>query len=97
MYEALLSRPEQRKVHGISARDLELLMRDLAGLIEPVEVHFRWRPQLHDTDDEMVLEAAVNGGADALVTHNVKDFRSVPRHFRLRVLKPAEALREIQR
>ena len=30
---------------------------------------FRWRPQLADANDEMVLEAAVNGRADALVTH----------------------------
>jgi putative PIN family toxin of toxin-antitoxin system len=96
-YEDVLSRPEQRKVHGISARDLELLMSDLAALIEPVEVHFRWRPQLSDTNDELVLEAAINGGADAIVTHNVKDFYPALRQFRLRVLKPSEALKEIER
>ncbi|MBN9614250.1 MAG: putative toxin-antitoxin system toxin component, PIN family [Acidobacteriales bacterium 59-55] len=94
-YEDVLSRPEQRKAHGISTRDLELLMRDLASLIEPVEVHFRWRPQLRDANDEMVLEAAMNGRADALVTHNRKDFLPVLRDFRLRILSPAEAVKEM--
>lgn len=96
-YEDVLSRPEQRRVHGIGVRDLESLMSDLAELIEPVEVHFRWRPQLHDAGDELVLEAAMNGGADMIVTHNQRDFRAVPRSFKVRVLNPAEAIKEIDR
>jgi putative PIN family toxin of toxin-antitoxin system len=96
-YEDVLSRPEQRKVHGISTRDLELLMRDLASLIEPVEVHFRWRPQLRDADDEMVLETAMNGRADGLVTHNRRDFLPVSRGFKLRVLSPAEVIKEVSK
>ena len=95
-YEDVLSRPEQRKVHGISARDQALLMRDLAKLIEPVNVHFRWRPQLRDANDEMVLEAAMNGRADGLITHNRKDFLTASRSFQLRVLRPSEIIKEIK-
>lgn len=40
----------------------------------------------------MVLEAAVNGRADALVTHNLRDFQEVSKRFELKVLKPAELL-----
>lgn len=94
-YEDVLSRPEQRKVHGLSLRDIALLMRDFADLIEPVEVHFSWRPQLRDANDELVLEAAMNGRADAIVTHNRKDFLSVISDFELRVLSPAEVLKEL--
>jgi len=39
-------------------------------VVEPVEVHYRWWPQLSDAGDEMVLEAAVNCRADAIVTFN---------------------------
>jgi predicted nucleic acid-binding protein len=41
------------------------------------EVYFLWRPKLpdaNDANDDMVLEAAVNGSCNAIVTHNVRDF-----------------------
>jgi len=50
-------------------------------------VHLRWRPQLRDPDDGLVLEAAVNGRADALVTDNVKDFRDVAQGNESRLTK----------
>src|SRR5580704_7764310 len=73
-YEDILHRPEQRLAHGLSPVEVDEFLAELAALIEPVEVHFQWRPQLPDPNDEMVLEAAINGQADALVTYNVADF-----------------------
>ena len=40
----------------------------------------------------MVLEAAVNGGADALVTFNLRDFASAAERFGLAVVRPAVIL-----
>ena len=68
----------------------------LASAGEAVEVSFQWRPQLADTNDEMVLEAAVNGRADALVTHNVKDFAIAAPRFGLCVLRPGDLLKEMR-
>jgi hypothetical protein len=62
----------------------------LAALIEPVEVHFQWRPQSGDPNDEMVIEAAINGRADALVTFTVKDFAGPAEGFGISVLRPAD-------
>lgn len=59
-------------------------------------MHFRWQPQLSDPADELVLEAAVNGGADALVTHNIRDFETAAKRFRLRVATPQQYLKEIK-
>ena len=54
-------------------------MRALAArFCEPVDISFRLRPMLRDANDEMVLEAALNGQADAIVTHNAKDFADGP-------------------
>jgi predicted nucleic acid-binding protein len=44
----------------------------------------------------MVLEAAVNGQADALITHNVRDFAKGAERFGLRVLRPGELLKELR-
>jgi putative PIN family toxin of toxin-antitoxin system len=73
-YEDELKRPEHQLVHGLTAEAVDEFLAELAALVEPVEVHFQWRPQSRDPNDEMVLEAAINGQADALVTYNIKDF-----------------------
>ncbi|HEX7760395.1 MAG TPA: putative toxin-antitoxin system toxin component, PIN family [Caulobacteraceae bacterium] len=93
-YEDVLKRPEQRLAHGLSLAAVDGFLAALASACEPVDVHFRWRPQLKDPADEMVLEAAVNGRADALVTHNVRDFLPAANHFGLRIVKPGELIRE---
>jgi putative PIN family toxin of toxin-antitoxin system len=95
-YEAVLKRAEQRIVHGLSLTEVDGFLSALASASEPVEVSFQWRPQLADPNDEMVLEAAVNGAADALVTHNVKDFVKGAARFGLRVLRPGELLKELR-
>ena len=93
-YEAVLKRPEQLAASGLSPADVDAALDALAALIEPVEAHLSWRPQLDDPDDEMVLEAAINGHADALVTYNETDFRAAASRFGLRLARPVEILRE---
>lgn len=95
-YEAVLKRPEQRLVHGLGLRDIDRFLSALAAACEAVEVSFQWRPQLSDANDEMVLETAVNGQADALITHNVRDFVKGAERFGLRALRPGEFLKELR-
>ncbi len=96
-YEDVLLRAEQRLATGMSESDVEGALAAFASAAEPVEVHFRWRPQLADPSDELVLEAAVNGRAEFLVTHNVKDFKPAAAKFELKVVTPQECLKEIKR
>ena len=56
------------------------------------QVHFLWRPQLRDPNDEFVLEVAVESGCGVIVTHNIRDFAAVER-LGVRAVKPAEFLR----
>lgn len=94
-YEDVLLRPEQRLAHGLSVEQVNEFLTELAALIEPVDIHFLWRPQVSDPGDEMVLEAAINGRADALVTYNVRHFAPAGLRFQLSVLTPQQALVEI--
>ena len=59
----------------------------------PVQTRFLWRPQLSDPADEMVLESAINGYADALITFNRRDFGEAPGRFGIALLSPRQALR----
>jgi putative PIN family toxin of toxin-antitoxin system len=54
-YEEVLKRPEQRLATGMDEKDIAGFMGAFASAAEPVEVHFLWRPQLADPDDEIVL------------------------------------------
>lgn len=95
-YEDVLYRPEQRLAHGLAPAQIDSFLAGLAALIEPVDIHFQWRPQLRDPNDEMVLEAAINGRAEAIITHNVADFSGIGEWSRIPVLRPADVLKKIQ-
>jgi putative PIN family toxin of toxin-antitoxin system len=96
-YEDVLKRPEQREVSGLTVAQIDTALAALAAAVEPVEVRFAWRPQLRDADDEMVLDAAVNGRADALVTHNLADFAGAAPRFGLLLLSPGALLERMTR
>jgi PIN domain-containing protein len=81
---------------GLSEREVEIFLDAVVAMAEPVETHFLWRPQLRDAGDEMVLEAAVNGRADLLVTFNVRDFGDVPSRFGIELMIPRDALERIR-
>ena len=96
-YEATCLLSEHRLAAGLDLNGVEIFIDAVLAMIEPVETHFMWRPQLRDPADELVLEAAVNGRAEALVTFNRRDFGAVPVGFGIHMLTPAEAIRRIKR
>ena len=87
-YEAVLTRPEHVAAAGVTPADVNDALDALAARIEPAEPHFSWRPQMSDPDDEMVLEAAVNGGAEVIVTFEIATFRDAAARFGIDVLTP---------
>jgi putative PIN family toxin of toxin-antitoxin system len=95
-YEAVCGRPEHRLASGLSVMETVTFVNGVIALAEPVYTYFLWRPQLHDADDEMVLEVAVNGCADGIVTFNRKDYGDAPAAFGIAVLLPGEALKRMK-
>ena len=72
----------------------EQLFAAFVSVCEWTKIYYLWRPNLKDEGDNHVLELAVAGGAEAIVTHNVRDFtRSDLRFPDLRILRPSEFLR----
>ena len=81
---------------GLDLHEIGIFIDAVLAMAEPVETHFMWRPQLRDPADELVLEAAVNGPAAAIVTFNRRDFGAMPSRFGIEVLTPAEAIRRLR-
>lgn len=91
-YEAVATRVEHLAAGELTQEQALTVIDALISVSVPVGSHFRWRPQLRDADDEMVLEAAVNGGATAIVTFNRKDFAAAAKRFGIEVILPRQAL-----
>ena len=95
-YEEVLLRPQHLKAFGASKTNVIRLIDGLCAVAEPVEIQFLWRPMLRDPGDEMVLEAAVNSGADYLLTFNEKDFKGAEK-LDMTVIRPGEAWKRWKR
>lgn len=86
-YESVLKRPEHLLVGNRTEAMVDGFLDALTLLAQPVHLFYLWRPQLKDIADEMVLETALNGSADGIVTFNEKDFQPAT-HFNLAVWSP---------
>jgi putative PIN family toxin of toxin-antitoxin system len=95
-YQAVMTRPVHLAVSRLSTVAVGELLDAVVAVAEPVRLAFLWRPAAHDPDDDMVLEAAVNGRADAIVTFNVRDFGSAAKPFGIEVLPPGETVRRLE-
>ena len=93
-YEAVLKRAENQLATGLGLAQIDAFLSAFASAAVGVETHYRWRPQLRDSADEMVLECVVNGGADYLITFNLKDFRPTDEYFRYQLMTPGAFLQE---
>ena len=89
-YQAVLVRQEHLDAARLSVVEIGELLAAIASVAVPVRLAYLWRPMLRDPDDEMVLETAVNGGADYLCTLNMRDFAPASR-FGIEVVNPGRA------
>jgi uncharacterized protein len=58
-----------------------------------VPIYFLWRPNLRDEADNHVIELAIAGGAETVITANKKDFRNSELSFpHIQICNPVEFL-----
>ncbi len=89
-------RTEHLEASGLTPEDVGSILDAVAATAEPVRLAFLWRPAVRDADDDMVLETAANGQAEAIVTFNKRDFEKVAERFGVEVLSPREALQRLE-
>ena len=79
---------------SISEKDISDFLDFLCYVGYRQDIFYLWRPFLPDSSDDLVLEVAVAGGCDAIITYNKRHFKNVEK-FGLRILEPKEFLSEI--
>ncbi|MEP7009393.1 MAG: putative toxin-antitoxin system toxin component, PIN family [Acidobacteriota bacterium] len=75
----------------ITVEDIAVVLDYLCATSHRQEIFFLWRPTLRDPGDDMVLEVAVAGSCQFIVTFNIRDFVGADR-FGIEVLTPADFL-----
>ena len=91
-YRDVALRENQLHASGRSRAETMAILDALESIAEPVFVAFRHRPMSPDPNDDMVLDVAINGTAEAIVTNNARHFRQAAEHFQLKLTTPAEWL-----
>ena len=92
-YEEVLTRPEHMQVHNFSIPEVGEVLDTLAARADRIGLYYDWKPQLRDANDELILAVAINGGADAIVTHNTADFLPAAPMFHIQVLTPGRIIK----
>ena len=79
---------------GLSAQDITNILEMIYRESHRQFVWFSWRPLSSDPGDDAILEAAIAGRCDYVVSFNERHLRVV-REFGIEVLKPVDLLKLI--
>lgn len=78
---------------ALNFEEREILFNALYSVCRLIDVSYLWRPNLKDEGDNFIVELAVAGNADYIVTKNLKDFRQSELVFNsFKVITPKELL-----
>jgi putative PIN family toxin of toxin-antitoxin system len=93
-YESVMKREEILNRCPLDASEIEELLAALVSVTEWVPIYYAWRPNLKDEGDNHVIELAIAGNAQVIVTNNIKDFQGAELLFpKLLILKPEQMIR----
>ena len=95
-YRDVALRSEHVRASALSKREILELIEAMEAFAEPVEVVMKTRPLSSDPSDDMILDVAINGRAEALVTSNKRHFAAAGKRFGIQVLTPAELLEKMR-
>lgn len=93
-YEAVVLRPEHLRAAALTPRNALALLDAYAAVAEFVPIDFSVRPAVEDPRDDMVLEAAVNGGATMIVTLD-RTIQRAP-SYGISIFTPQHAIRKLR-
>ncbi len=72
-YEDLLGRSDLMAKGPLSAAERQSLFEAFLSVADWIKVYFLWRPNLPDEADNHLIELALAGSAETIITNNLKD------------------------
>jgi putative PIN family toxin of toxin-antitoxin system len=94
-YRDVAFRPEQLFYSSLSMQEVQAVLEELESISEAIEISIRYRPLSSDPNDDLVLELAINGKADTIVTNNIRHLRQPAAAFGIDVVDPKTLLRSL--
>jgi uncharacterized protein len=92
-YEDVLGRSALFQRCRLSAREREELLDIFVASCRWTRIYYGWRPNLRDEGDNHLVELAVAGGAEFIVTHNIRHLKTMELKFEgLAIATPAQLL-----
>ena len=93
-YEDVSSRKRVKGACPLSEREIRDLLNAFYSVCSWVPIYYLWRPNLKDEDDNFLIELALAGNSQTIVTNNVKDLEAAELRFEdLRIFTPQQILR----
>lgn len=93
-HEDVTSRPHILDKCPLTQAELRELLNAYYSVCEWVHIYYLWRPTLSDESDNFLIELAVAGNANCIVTNNVRDLRDAELLFPdLHIMTPELLLR----
>ncbi|MGB0849496.1 MAG: putative toxin-antitoxin system toxin component, PIN family [Thiolinea sp.] len=92
-YEDVLNRDTPFSTGHLNRKERLELMDIFMATTQYAKVYFNWRPNLKDEGDNHLIELAIAGGSQAIVTRNIRDFKNPELLFPdLRIYTPEDFL-----
>ena len=92
-YEDVLGRSPLFAKSRLSPAERSELLDIFLASCRWTRIYFGWRPNLRDEGDNHLIELALAGGASHIVTHNLRDLKSMELRFPgLAVVTPTQLL-----
>jgi len=93
-YESVMQRKEIISQCSLTNTEIYTLLVSFINVSQWISIYYLWRPNLKDEANNHLIELAVAGNAQIIVTKNVKDFQNAELVFpNLSILRPEEIIR----
>lgn len=92
-YEDVSKRQGIIELCPLTNEEIRELLNSFYSVCRWVQIYYLWRPNLPDEGDNFLIELALAGNAQAIVTYNVKDLQNAELKFPdFKIVTPAQLL-----